>query len=358
MRRIRTYREVSDPAGEAVLDQVAAQRRRLVERLSRVRHVVAVASGKGGVGKSAITANVAAVLASRGLRVGAADADLNGPSLARMLGAAGARLRVDDDGVTPAEGAAGVRVVSMDLLLAAEDAPLRWRGARGVDGAAFLWQSTFEAGALREFLADTAWGELDYLLIDVPPGTDKLARLLELLPSPPAIALVTTPSEMARAVVARSARLAREAAAAAVGLVANMSAYVCAACGRESPLYAADGARRLAEATGAPLWAEIPFDPRLALATDAGAPFALDGGDAPAARALHALADRIAEEAGRGNGRRAAAAAARAPEHAADPGGPRDAPPAARGAAPAITARTDPAISRPMPRRSHEVPLP
>ncbi|HEX6940515.1 MAG TPA: P-loop NTPase [Longimicrobiales bacterium] len=328
MRRIRTYREVSDPAGQAVLDQVAAQRRRLVERLSRVRHVVAVASGKGGVGKSAITANVAAVLASRGLRVGAADADLNGPSLARMLGVAGARLRVEEDGVAPAEGAAGVRVVSMDLLLAAEDAPLRWRGAGlPADGApGSLWQSSLEAGALREFLADTAWGELDYLLIDVPPGTDKLARLLELLPAPPTLAVVTTPSEIARFVVAKSVRLAHETGAAAVGLVANMCAYVCATCGRESPLYAADGARRLAEATGAPLWAEVPFDPRLALATDAGAPFALEGGDAPAARALHALADRIAEEAARGNGRRAAAAAARAPEHAAAPGGPRDAP--------------------------------
>ncbi|HEX7120332.1 MAG TPA: P-loop NTPase [Longimicrobiales bacterium] len=335
MRRIRTFHEVGDAAGRAMLDQVVAQRRRLAERMARVRTLVAVASGKGGVGKSAVTANLAAVLAARGLCVGAADADLNGPSLARMLGAAGARLRVGDDGVAPAEGVAGVRVVSMDLLLPDDDTPLRWRdaGPGGDDGAGFLWQSSLETGALREFLADIAWGDLDILLIDVPPGTDKLARLLGLLPAPPIIAIVTTPSEIARLVVARSVRLARDAGATAVGLVGNMCAYVCSTCGEASPLFSADGARRLAESTGVPLWAEIPFDPRLALATDAGTPFALDGGDAPAARALHALADRIVREATggppRGAGGTAAAIAdrqardlaapARSPDPAIDP---------------------------------------
>lgn len=295
MRRIRTYHEVEDPAGREVLDQVVAQRRRLGERLAGVRHVVAIGSGKGGVGKSAVTANVAAALAARGLRVGAADADLNGPSLARMLGAAGQRLRVGEDGVEPAAGAGGVRVLSMDLLLAADDAPLRWRGAGAAadDAAEFLWQSSFETGALREFLADTVWGELDFLLIDIAPGTDKLARLFRLLPEPPVTVLVTTPSEMARFVVAKSVRLARDAGAPAIGLVANMSAYVCDGCGRTTPLYHADGARRLADEAGVPLWAEIPFDPRLAASTDAGAPFVLGTRDAPAARALDALADRL-----------------------------------------------------------------
>ncbi|MBI4545305.1 MAG: P-loop NTPase [Gemmatimonadetes bacterium] len=293
MRRIRTYHQVDDPAGAEVLEQVLAQQHRLAQRLARVQSTVLIGSGKGGVGKSAVAANLAAALGALGRQVGAADADLNGPSLARMLGAAGQPLRVVDDGVVPATGAAGVRVMSMDLLLAAEDAPLRWREpAQG----GFIWQSTLETGAVREFLADTEWGALDYLLVDTPPGTDKLARLLELLPRPEAVLLVTTPSEMSRFVVAKSVRQVRNAGVRVLGLVANMTAYVCEHCGRSQPLFEGEGARRLAEAAGVPLWAEIPFDPRLASTTDAGRPLALDAADAGAGRALRELAERLEHE--------------------------------------------------------------
>jgi ATP-binding protein involved in chromosome partitioning len=146
-RQFRTYHQVDDPAGAELLEQVLDQRRRLESRLANVGRVVAVASGKGGVGKSAVTANLAVTLARRGRRVGVADADLNGPSLARMLGAAGSRLVVREDGVEPAVGAADVRLMSMDLLLSAEDAPVRWREPQQ---DSFIWQSTIETGALRE----------------------------------------------------------------------------------------------------------------------------------------------------------------------------------------------------------------
>jgi ATP-binding protein involved in chromosome partitioning len=299
MRTIRTYRDVADPAGEDLAAQVVDQHDRLATRLARVERIVVVASGKGGVGKSAIAANIAAALAGPGTRVGAADADLNGPSLGRMLGARGP-LVVGEDGVSPAVGAAGVRVMSMDLLLGEDDAPLRWRGDTGTGvgppgGPAFLRQSLLEAGALREFLADTAWGPLDFLVVDAPPGTDKLVRLLELLPRIDTLLLVTTPSEMARFVVAKSARLARDAGARTTALVANMTAHRCAACGHDSPLFDDDGARRLADATHLPVWAEIPFDARLAHATDAGTPCVLAPAcaDTPAARALRTIAHRL-----------------------------------------------------------------
>lgn len=290
MRRIRTYHQVADPAAEDILAQVQAQQRRLAERLSRIGCVAAIASGKGGVGKSAVTANLAAALARSAHRVGAADGDLNGPSLARMLGAAGRPLVVTGDGIEPAVGAAGVRVMSMDLLLAAPDAPVRWREPE-VGG--FIYQSVLETGALREFLADVAWGELDFLLIDLPPGTDKLVRVLELLPALDALLLVVTPSEMARAVVARSVRVAREAGVPELGIVANMTTYHCPACGRTEPLFEADGARGLAAAAGLPVWAEIPFEPGLAAHTDNGRPWVLVGGDSPATRAFAALAERL-----------------------------------------------------------------
>lgn len=292
---IRTYHDVADPGAEGVVAQIQGQARRLSDRLSRVRAVVAVASGKGGVGKSAVTANLAAVLASRGRRVGAADVDLHGPTLARMLGAPRAPLGVDEDGVQPAPGILGVRLMSMDLLLASPDATVRWRGP---EEGAFAWQGTLEAGTVREFLADTAWGDLDLLLLDLPPGTDRLARVLEILPRLDALLLVTTPSEAARAAVARSARLAREAAIRVTGLVANMTAWCCPECGRETPLHETDGTERLAGDTGLARWAQIPFDPRLAMATDGGRPFAIVEPGAPASRAFRDLADRLEAEIG------------------------------------------------------------
>lgn len=299
MRRIRTYSEVEHETGSKLLEQVVEQRARIERRLAAIGATIAVVSGKGGVGKSAVTANLAAALARSGARVGALDADLNGPSLGRMLGVAGQQLGDDADGVMPGTGAAGVRVMSMDLLQQ-DDAPLRWRAP---DGDGFIWRGVAETGVLREFLSDVAWGELDYLLIDVPPGTDRISRLLDLLPQPSQTLLVTTPAEITRFVVAKSARLLRDANVAPVGIVANMTAYVDAS-GSRKPLFDGGGARALAEETGLDVWAEVPFDPALGFATDRGSPYVLGAeGDASAARAIGALASRVERENG---GRRAA----------------------------------------------------
>lgn len=294
MREFRTYHEIDEEAGAEVPEQVGAQRERLARRMEAVGCVVAVASGKGGVGKSAVTANLAAELARRGRRVGALDADLNGPSLARMLGVRDARLGDGAGGAVPPEGAGGVRVVSMELLQEEEDRPLEWRGP---DADRFLFQSTLETGALREFLSDVAWGELDYLLVDVPPGTDKILRLLELLPRLDQALVVTIPSEISRAVVSRSLRLVRDAAPGALGLVANMTEFVCPDCGRAESLFPGQGHQALSEPGDTEVWARIPFDPRLGAATDRGEPPVLGSPDSPAARALAALADRVEQEA-------------------------------------------------------------
>lgn len=292
MRTFRTYHDLeADPMAD-VPAQVGAQLERLGRRMAAVRGVWLVASGKGGVGKSAVTANLAAALAHRGLRVGALDGDLNGPSLARMLGANRGSLRIDADGVHPARGAAGAHVMSMDLLLGAEDAPVGWREPDTFGG--FIWQSTLETGALREFMADVAWGELDLLLVDLPPGTDKLRRAFELIPHPAGVLLVTTPSEASRFVVLRSIRLVQSLGAVRIGLVANMTGHVCGACGHHEPLFDDDGARRLADETGIETWAEIPFHPALARETDHGRPPVLDDAGNPAAAALDLLADRVA----------------------------------------------------------------
>ncbi|MGH7545956.1 MAG: P-loop NTPase, partial [Gemmatimonadota bacterium] len=160
MKRIRTYFELPDETRSDVVGQIAAQGERLRRRLSCVKHVVAVASGKGGVGKSVVAANLAAALAAGDRRVGVLDADLNGPSQAKLFGVRGRRLKVLDDGVEPAAGPAGIRVMSMDLLLAGADAPVEWSGP---ESESFVWRGTLEANTWREFLADTEWGALDHL---------------------------------------------------------------------------------------------------------------------------------------------------------------------------------------------------
>ncbi len=293
-RKIRTYHEVETDAGQSLVDQVVAQRSRLTARLADVGAVVAVASGKGGVGKSAVTANLASLLADRGHRVGALDADLNGPSLARMLGVTGMRLGDGADGVVPPAGAAGVRVMSMELLQGAENAPLRWREPSG-DG--FIWQSTLETGVLREFLSDVAWGPLDFLFVDVPPGTDKIGRLLTLVPGLDRFLMVTTPAEIARAVVSRALTQVENAGVSAVGIVANMTEYVCPDCDARHPLFPGDGADRLSRESGVDVWAEIPFDPRLGAATDRGVPFVLEHSDTVTGQAIGRLADRLGGQA-------------------------------------------------------------
>ena len=287
-RSIRTYAQVEKETRSGILEQVVEQRVRLARRLERVGTIVAIASGKGGVGKSAVTANLAVALAGDGLRVGAVDADLNGPSLARMLGAADAHLGDAPDGVIPPTGAGGVRVISMEMLQDQADAPLQWRGP---EGDSFLWRGAAEAGVLREFLSDVAWGDLDALLIDVPPGTDRIGRLLELV-RPHIALLVTTPAEMARVVVTRSARLLQEAGLDRIGIVANMTSFL-APDGTSHSLYTQDGARSLARDTGLPIWAEIPFDPRLAALTDAGTPIVLADSSSPASVAFQMLAREL-----------------------------------------------------------------
>ena len=287
MRQIRTYNEVG-PGGAAIPDQVVAQRDRLTARLKDIRWVVGIASGKGGVGKSALTANLAAALASDGLRVGALDADLNGPSLGRMLGVAGARMVSGEDGVEPPVSG-GVRVISMELFQEGDDAPLRWRGPES-DG--WVWRNVVETGTLRELFSDVAWGELDVLLVDVAPGTDRIGRLLDLVPDPAALLLVTTPSEMARRVVARSIRLVREAGVQTVGLVENMTSWECPDCGARTDLYEPAGPD-LSGLGGIEKWGEVPFDPRLARSTDEGTPFVSSHPEAPAALAIRELAARL-----------------------------------------------------------------
>jgi ATP-binding protein involved in chromosome partitioning len=287
-RRIRGYADVSHETGSQLLEQVLEKSARLSARLEPIGAVVAVVSGKGGVGKSAVTANLAVSLARRGARVGVVDADLNGPSLGRMLGLLGKNLVDAEDGIVPASGVGGVVGISTELFLQ-EDAPLRWKGP---DPDQFVWQSVTETAALREFLSDVVWGDLDYLLVDVPPGTDKIGRFLDVVPDPAGVLVVTIPSEVALSVVSRSVSLLKDMGVEPIGVVGNMSGYASPDSEATLPLFPGDGIRRLTESTKLDLWAEIPFDPRMGARTDSGDPPG-EGTDSLFGAAFQALADRV-----------------------------------------------------------------
>jgi ATP-binding protein involved in chromosome partitioning len=252
----RSYFDVEGPDRSALGEQVSRQRARVIERLREVKRVVAVVSGKGGVGKSYVTAALARAIAQRAATVGVLDADLQSPTVARLLGASGP-LRVADDAVHPALGTNDVRVVSTDLLLD-DGRPLTWRSTAG---ESHVWRGAAETSVLREFLADVAWGALDVLLIDMPPDAGRLADLATLVHDKLVAIAVTIPSDESARSVQRALTAARDAGVTILGVVENMSGYACATCDTTGPLFSGNAGSRLAAAFDVPLLARIPFVP-------------------------------------------------------------------------------------------------
>ena len=279
---MKRYRDIAGDGGSDVVGQVEAQQQRLAARLRDVHAIVAVVSGKGGVGKSSVTANLAGAFARTGARVGVLDADLNGPSMATMLGVRGRTLIVGAAGVEPPLGALGIRVMSMDLLLADDATPLTWQAPTQAE--AYTWRGAMEANALREFLADTAWGALDVLFIDLPPGTDRLATVVGLLPAVTGTVVVTIPSDVSRLVVRKSITVAQGLKAPVLGVIDNMAG-----------MFPGPGGEALAREAGVPFLGPVPFDPALAEAADRGEPYVAVAPEAPAARAFTAIAARLGQ---------------------------------------------------------------
>jgi ATP-binding protein involved in chromosome partitioning len=288
---MKRYRDIVGDGGSGIVSQVEEQQRRLGERLALVRHVVAVLSGKGGVGKSSVTANLAAAFGREGLVLGVLDADLNGPSIAKMLGVRGQSLPLTAGGVLPATASHGIRVMSMDLLLPSDETPLTWEAPTQAES--HVWRGNMEANALREFLADTAWGRLDLLLVDLPPGAERLATVAGLIPAMSGAVVVTIPSEVSYLVVKKSVSVAREAGTPVLGLVENMAGYVCGACGAMGPLFNGGSGEGVAAELGIPFLGRIPFDPLMAMASDRGIPFVAQHPNSLAAQALLQIRDRI-----------------------------------------------------------------
>lgn len=276
---------------EPLLQSLADARARIGARLADVGRSMAVASGKGGVGKTLVAVHLALALARRGLRVALLDADLHSPSVAKMLGLRGQPLRIAQGELVPAPGPLGIAVQSMDFFLQG-DQPLAWDGPGG-EGSP--WRSGLEDAALADLLAETAWGARDVLLIDLPPGPDRLPALAHLLPSLAGAIAVTIPTEVALLSLERAVRRAREARVPLVGLVENLGRVVCAHCGAEGPLHRELPADARARDLDLEVLARIPFDAALGAAADAGRPLLVDdaGAAGAAGKAFDALAERV-----------------------------------------------------------------
>ncbi|MGB9778700.1 MAG: Mrp/NBP35 family ATP-binding protein [Candidatus Bathyarchaeales archaeon] len=263
--------------------QIQEQEQRLRARMSKIKHKVAVISGKGGVGKSTVTVNLAIAFAMHGHanKVGILDADIHGPSVPKMLGLTGQRLQVGPAGVFPALGSLGIKVVSMDFLLPDENAPVIWRGP-------------LKMTAIRQFLSDIVWGELDFLLIDLPPGTgDEPLSVAQLLPEMDGVVIVTIPSEVSQIVVKKAVTFARRLGMPIVGVIENMSGFVCPNCGTKVDIFQSGGGKKIAEELSIPFLGSIPIDQKICEDADKGKPFIVEHADSPASKAFMETVKKI-----------------------------------------------------------------
>jgi ATP-binding protein involved in chromosome partitioning len=259
--------------------QAKLGRNRLPEgALAQVSNVICVASGKGGVGKSTVTANLAAALAQEGFQSAALDADVWGYSIPRMLGVAGKPRVSEQRKILPIEAAGGVKVMSIGFFVA--------------DDAAVVWRGPMLHKAIQQFLEDVDWGELDYLLIDLPPGTGDVAMTLAQLLPQAKVLIVTTPQPAAQKVAHRAAEMARKFDLDIAGVVENMSGFTTPG-GERFTIFGEGGGQLLADELDVPLLGKVPLEERLRACADEGRPLVAEDPDAPASQALFHLARGI-----------------------------------------------------------------
>jgi ATP-binding protein involved in chromosome partitioning len=257
--------------------------RRVRENMGKVKHKIAVISGKGGVGKSTFTVNLAIAFAAKGHmdRVGIVDADFHGPSVPKMLGVRGQMIQSDDGEILPVVGPLGIRIVSTEFILPDEKTPVIWRGP-------------LKMNAIRDFLSEIAWGELDFLFIDLPPGTgDEPLSIAQLLPDLDGVVVLTIPSQVSQLVVKKSVNFARRLNLPVIGIVENMSGFICPNCGAKVDIFQTGGGKKIAEELNIPFLGSIPIDQSICEDADNGKPFILEHKDSPATKAFMEIVDKI-----------------------------------------------------------------
>ena len=278
-----TPQRTPTPQEQARLDSIRRnwqQRRAITENLSLIKRKVAVYSGKGGVGKTTVSVNLAIALTKSGNRVGIIDADVYGPNVPMMLGIS-SQLESDGKKIVPAEKY-GIRVVSMGFL-ADEKAPLIWRGP-------------MLHGVVRQFLQDVRWGELDYLVVDMPPGTGDVALSLSQTVPVSGAVVVTTPQKVSLADSRRAVAMYEKLNIPTLGIIENMSYYVCPGCAQEADLFGKGGGVQIAEELNVPFLGQIPLCTPIRVGGDTGAPIVSVEPDSPGGQAFSQAAERTVDQ--------------------------------------------------------------
>jgi ATP-binding protein involved in chromosome partitioning len=258
-----------------------AQKKKIQEKMTKIKHKIIIMSGKGGVGKSTVTANLATVLAKKGYKVGILDSDIHGPSIPKILGIQGKHPQPTETGIPPVTTTHGVKVISMDLLLSDSEKPLIWRGP-------------LKMKAIRQLLSDVEWGELDYLLVDLPPGTgDEPLNIIQLMPEMDGALIITAPSDLSQYVVRKAVSMAQRMNIHIIGIIENMSGFVCPKCGERYELLGSGGGRKISEEMNLDFLGQIPIDPKITENTDQGTPFIVKDSESQTVKIFNGIVEKV-----------------------------------------------------------------
>jgi Mrp family chromosome partitioning ATPase len=256
---------------------------KIKKSLSDIKHTLVVLSGKGGVGKSTVSANLALSLSEKGYSVGVLDSDMHGPSIPKILGVEDKKPEMSKAGITPVFVLPKLKVMSMGFLLQDKDSPVIWRGP-------------LKMAAIKQFIGDVNWGELDYLIIDLPPGTgDEPLSIAQIIPNSDGAIVVTTPQDVALVSVRKSINFVKKMNMPVVGIIENMSGFNCPHCGKAIDIFKTGGGLKASEDFKVPFLGKVPIDPEIVQMGDTGEPFVIKNAQSKTAKAFAKVVEHIEE---------------------------------------------------------------